>query len=119
MKKHILYLITFSIIITVNNLFAQKFLSGSVPFKHGNVLNGLVEYPSTFKTPNISFKENETAKEQEFKSEELKRVSVKENGQVFEFDRGTYYEELTFRGKVESKERWMIVLVKGTATLYT
>jgi hypothetical protein len=119
MKKYILYSIIFLMIITANNLFAQKFLNGLIVFKDGKVLKGLVEYPSNFKTSNISFKENETAKQQEFLSEEIKTVSVKESGQDFEFDRGTYYEELTFRGKVESKERWLVVLIKGKATLYT
>lgn len=119
MKKHILCSITFLMVISANNLFAQKFLNGSIILKDGNVLKGLVEYPSNFKTPNISFKEQETAEEQELLSEKIKAVSVEEGGQTFEFDRGTYYEELTFRGKVESKERWMVVLIRGKATLYT
>jgi hypothetical protein len=119
MKKYLSYSIVFLMVFTTNHLFAQKFLNGSIVFKDGKVLKGLVEYPSNFKTPNISFKENETAKEQEFPSEEIKTVTVKESGEDFEFHRGTYYEELTFRGKVESKERWLVVLVKGPATLYT
>ena len=112
-------LVVFLVLVTANNLLAQKFLNGSIVFKEGKVLKGLVEYPSNFKTTKIAFKENETAQEQEFPSEGIKTVSVKESGQDFEFDRGTYYEELSFRGKVESKERWLVVLIRGTATLYT
>jgi len=119
MKKYILYPLPLLLLFTTPILFAQKYLDGSITFKDGKVVKGLVEYPSNFKTASISFKENEAAKEQEFASENLKSVSVKESGQDFEFHRGTYYEELTFRGKVESKERWMVVLVKGPATLYT
>ena len=119
MRRYILYSIAFLMTTTANSLFAQKFLSGSIILKDGNVLKGLVEHPSNFKTANVSFKEHETAEEQEFPSENIKTVSVEESGRTFEFDRGTYYEELTFRGKVESKERWMVVLTRGKATLYT
>lgn len=119
MRKHLASLVAVVLMICANDSYAQKFLNGSIVFKDGKVLKGLVEYPSNFKTAKISFKENEAATEQEFVSEEIKKVSVKDNGQEFEFDRGTYYEELTFRGKVESKERWMVVLIRGAATLYT
>jgi hypothetical protein len=119
MKRFSIYSLTLLMIILADNLFAQKYLNGSIVFKDGKILKGLLEHPSTFKTPKISFKENETGKEQEFASENIKTVSVNDSGQDFEFDRGTYYEELTFRGKVESKERWLVVLIRGTATLYT
>jgi hypothetical protein len=119
MKYSRFYFIIFSAIVSSHCVQAQKYQNGSLVFKDGKMLKGLVTYPSKHTTSEISYKASEQAEEQTFKSDELKTVVVNGGPENFEFDRGTYIESLTFKGDTESKPRWMVVLIRGPVTLYT
>jgi hypothetical protein len=98
---------------------AQQYRKGKLVLADGKEVEALIQPPSGFNTSQINYKISEDGEKQSYKSPLLKSIIIYGEGENYQFDWGTYLELLSFGKIKESKPHWLIVLIKGPATLYT
>ncbi len=97
-------------------LSAQKYLPGRVEFKNGKTIDCLLKIPSNPSDKMIETRLSEKAKTVKYESDKLSKVIVtSRNGATYELSR----ENMPRLLSKKTDEVWLLVAVKGYATLYS
>ena len=99
-----------------NLLFAESFLKGTLMFKNGDTKRCFVLPPKDYKQKTIIYKIDENSKKEEIASDSLKSISIEGgNGKSIDFDR---LPTSLYENKKPGKKCWLLVVQKGSITLY-
>jgi hypothetical protein len=101
--------------ILVSTASASPFISAKLIFLDGRIMKGLSKPPDKPDDKKIEFRKSDKDEKTTFESSLLKSMVIYYPDDSVEFDRIKTY---NYSGKKIYPEKWLVVLVRGYATLY-